>query len=125
MRVYEIMNKAVVVEGGMSLKKAAQVMSSRNIGSLIVLNKNKVVGIVTERDILKNVGKMSGKVSSIMSKSVITVDEDESIDNAALIMAEHKIKRLPVLSGGKLVGVVSATDVLANSDALNESFLFD
>ena len=68
---------------------------------------------------------MGEKVSKIMTKNVITIDERESIDDAALIMAKNKIKRLPVLKSGKLIGIVTATDILANSDSLNEEFLLE
>lgn len=60
-----------------------------------------------------------------MSKEIVTIGHNESIDNAALIMSEHKIKRLPVLENDKLVGIITATDIIANSDILNEDFLFD
>ena len=119
------MNKAIVIDHDVSVKEAAKIMSNRNIGSLIVLKKNKIVGIMTERDVLKNVSSLGRKISHVMSKNVITIDYGESIDNAALIMTEKKIKRLPVIDEGKLVGIMTATDIVANSDLLNEDFFFD
>jgi CBS domain-containing protein len=124
MKVNEVMNKAIAIDSDLSLKKVAKIMSDRNIGSLIVLSKDKIKGIVTERDIMKNISNINKKVSSIMSKSVITINHNETLDNAALIMAEHDIKRLPVTDGEKLVGIITATDIVANSDVLNEDFLF-
>jgi len=125
MRVAEIMNKVMVVEENCSLKDAAKIMSDRGIGSLVILKNDNITGIITERDIMKNVDKMNKKISAVMSRNVITTEQTETLDNAALIMSEHKIKRLPVLHKGKLVGIITATDILANSDALNEAFLFD
>ena len=125
MKVSRIMNKAIVIEPDLTLKQASKIMSEKRIGSLIILNGDKITGIITERDIIKNVDKISCKVSSVMSKNVITIDEAESLDNAALLMSKHEIKRLPVISRGKLVGIVTATDMLANSDSLNESFLLE
>jgi CBS domain-containing protein len=125
MRIKEIMNKAIVIDHDVSVKEAAKIMSGRNIGSLIVLKKNKIVGIMTERDVLKNVSSLGRRISHVMSKNVITIDHGESIDNAALIMTEKKIKRVPVIDEGKLVGIITATDIVANSDLLNEDFFFD
>ncbi len=125
MKVKEIMNKAIVIEHDISVKDAARIMSARNIGSLIVLNKNKIAGIITERDVMKNVSCLGKKISSVMNKNVVIVDHSESLENAALIMTERKIKRLPVVDNGKLVGMVTATDIVANSDLLNEDFLLD
>ncbi len=125
MRVNEIMKKAVAIEGDTTIKNAAKIMSERSIGSIILLKKDKIQGIITERDILKNISKPTKKVSSIMTKDVFTINENESIDNAISVMAEKKIKRLPVLDNNKLVGIVTATDILANADVVNENFLFD
>ncbi len=124
MKVNEIMNKAIAVDSDIGLKKVAKIMSDKNIGSLIVLDKEKIMGIVTERDIMKNMSNINKKAGSVMSKSVVTIDHNETIDNAALIMAEHQIKRLPVTEEGKLIGIITATDIIANSDVLNEDFLF-
>ncbi len=125
MRVNEIMNKAIAIDHDVSVKEAAKIMSNKNIGSLIVLNKDKIIGIITDRDILKNISSLGKRISIVMSKNVITIDHNESLDNASLIMTENKIKRLPVVDKGKLVGVITATDIVANSDLLNEDFLFD
>ena len=125
MKVSEIMNKAIAIEHDIPLKEAAQIMSRKNIGSLIILRKDKIAGIITERDVMKNISSLGSKVSNSMSKNVITIDDDESIDNAALVMTKNKIKRLPVLEKGKLVGIITATDIIANSDILNEDFLLD
>lgn len=119
------MNKAIAIEHDISVKEAAKIMSDRKIGSLIALKNNKIAGIVTERDIMKNVSCLGKKISSVMSKNVVTIDRDESLENAALIMTERKIKRLPVVDNGKLVGIITATDIIANSDLLNEDFLLN
>jgi CBS domain-containing protein len=125
MKVKEVMNKAVVVEDDFTLKQAAKVMSDKGIGSLIIMKGDKIIGIITERDVMKNVNKLSSKISSVMSGDVATIEENDTIDNAAMIMGEKKIKRLPVLHKGKLIGIITATDILANSNAMNEEFLLD
>lgn len=125
MKVSKFMNKVIVVEENIKLIDAAKLMSSKGIGSLIIMRKDKVVGIVTERDVLKNISKLDSTISSVMSRNVIAIDEDESLDNAAILMSKHKIKRLPVLKGGKLAGIVTVTDILANSEDLGEHFFFE
>jgi len=125
MRISEVMNKAFVIDAKTSVKEAARIMSDKGIGSLIVMKGDKIEGIITERDVLKNISGLGKKVADVMSKNVITIEKGDSLENAAELMAEKKIKRLPVVSKGELVGIVTATDVLANSDSLNEDFFFD
>jgi len=60
-----------------------------------------------------------------MSKNVVSISANENMENAAKIMSGKKIKRLPVVENGSLVGVVTATDIIANSESLNEDFLLD
>jgi len=125
MKIKDVMNKVIVIEHDVNVKEAAQIMSNKNIGSLVVLKDNKIVGIITEKDIMKNISFLGKKISAVMAKNVVTVDCSESIDNAALIMTERKIRRLPVVDGDKLVGIITSTDIIANSDILNEDFFFD
>ncbi len=125
MQVKKVMNKAVVIDHDMNLKEAAQIMSNRNIGSLIVLKGNKIAGIITEKDIMDNISSLNKKVSEAMNKNVVTIEKDESLDNAATLMAEKKVKRLPVTDKASLVGIITATDIIANSDILNETFFFE
>lgn len=125
MRVSDIMNKVVAIDEDITIKAAAKIMTDRDIGSLIVLKGEKIKGIVTDRDILRNINKGSQKIALVMSRDVITVDENESIDNAAIIMSENNIRKLPVVSDGKVVGIITATDIIKNSESLNLDFLLD
>jgi CBS domain-containing protein len=126
MRVKEIMNKAIAVDDDISIKQAARIMSNKNIGSLIVMNGKKIAGILTERDILKNLDRgLDGKIDKIISRNVIYIEPDDTLDDAAKIMAQKKIKRLPVLEKNMLIGMITMTDLIAHSDELNEEFLLD
>lgn len=125
MQIKKIMNKVLVAEDNISAREAAKIMSKRNVGSLVVLRKNKLVGIVTERDIMKNIDKLGSKISEMMSKNVTTISPKDNVENAAILMAKNKIKRLPVIDDGKLVGIITATDLLANTDDISESFMFN
>ena len=124
MRIKDLMREAFITEKDMSLADAAKLMSSKEIGSLLYVEKGKIKGILTERDVLKNFGK-SKKISDIMSQNVITVEQDEDVNGALGIMTNHKIKRLPVLKKGELVGIITLTDIAANVDELEDGFFFD
>lgn len=125
MRVSEAMHKVVVIDDNISLRDAAKIMADRGIGSLVIVNKEKISGIITDTDVLRNISKLESKISNVMSKHVVCIGANENLDTAALLMAEKKIKRLPVLKKEKLVGIVTATDVIANSEELNEQFFFE
>jgi CBS domain-containing protein len=126
MRVSEIMTKAAVIDQpGDTLVEAARKMWEQQTGSLLVLDGADLVGILTERDILKAVATGTAledtRISQVMSKDLISVGPGTSLREAAKIMADRWIRHLPVLDEGKLVGVLSQRDlagVLAG--ALNE-----
>jgi CBS domain-containing protein len=123
MLVKELMRQPYVIEKDISLKEAARIMSSKNIGSLIFASKDKIKGIITERDMLKNF-KKNVKVGSVMSKSVITAEPEDNVEDALEEMRQNKVKRLPVVEDDKLVGIVSLTDIAAHIDELEEAFFF-
>ena len=126
MRVSEIMTGAAVIDSSDdTLAEAAGKMWKQQTGSLLVVDGDDLVGIITERDVLKAVATgialTETRISEIMSKDVITVAPGASLREAAKIMADKWIRHLPVVDNGKLVGVVSQRDlagVLAG--ALNE-----
>ena len=118
--ISKIMNKAFIVDDNVTLKSAAKMMSDKNIGSLLIVKDGKIKGIITERDILKNISKLNLKVSLVMSKKVITIEAEEKIEEAIRVMSENKIKRLPVMQDGKLAGIITATDIIAHAKEINE-----
>ena len=124
MRVSEIMNRVVVIDSDITLRQAVGVMSKNGIGCLTFLKDKKIKGIITERDILKNISRLDKKVSSVMTKRVITIDVSESLENTISIMADHKIKKLLITDKEKLVGIITATDIIAHSDLLHEDMFF-
>ncbi len=89
---------------------AAQTLSKKRItGAPVVDKEGHVVGIVSEVDVLTKRGKT---VKEIMSPHVIAVTEDTGVEEAAQLLAGKRIRRLPVLRGGKMVGLVSRSDIL-------------
>ena len=117
--VKDIMTKNVVSIGvDNNVLEAAEIMSSNQLGCLVIINKELPIGIVTERDIVRRVVAkklpLDTKISQIMSQSLITVDADASLKEAARLMSSNKIRRLPVLKQNKLVGIVVASDFVRN-----------
>ena len=126
MRVSEIMTNAAVIDSADdTLAEAARKMWKQQTGSLLVTEGDDLLGIITERDILKAVATgtplQEARISEVMTKDVVTVGPGTSLREAAKIMADRWIRHLPVVDGGKLVGIISQRDlsgVLAG--ALNE-----
>lgn len=127
MKVYQVMNSIAIIQKDMTLKEAAKIMSREKIGSLVYCNRLKrPKGIITERDLVKNYDSQERSFKEIMSKELITIDLNSTLEKAAELMSKHKIKRLLVTENNQLVGIITATDIIANSDLLNRySFLFD
>ena len=126
MRVKEIMNKAVAIDKDISLRAAARLMSEKNVGSLVVVKGDDILGIITERDIVNNVLNLDKKIYSVMPKKIVTINPERDIDDAADLMAKNKVRRLPVVDKDqKLIGIITSTDIIAHSEDIGEEFLFD
>ena len=109
MQVKDIMSESVhTISPSFSVKKAAEAMSRKKVGSLIVVSNIKLEGIVTERDITSKVvsqGKDASKmkVKEIMTKDVIFIEPNSDIDEAAQTMVDNQIKKLPVVYQNRLI----------------------
>ncbi|MGC9058844.1 MAG: CBS domain-containing protein [Candidatus Aenigmatarchaeota archaeon] len=145
MFVKDIMSKNVItISPEENISKAIELMAKNNISGLVVVENEKVVGIISESDILeilkspfpeiknltnvtlsifmllkkgiesfnyaKKIAKL--KVKDLMTKKVFYVGPNDTIEEAARIMSEKDIRRLPVIDEGKLVGIISRTDIL-------------
>lgn len=104
------------VEPGTTVEEAARTMKSEDVGSLPIVEGDRLVGVVTDRDLTIRVlaeGKGADTtVGEIASKDVVTIDPQQSLEEAARLMAEHQVRRLPVTEeDGKLVGILAQADV--------------
>lgn len=104
-----------------SMKQAAAAMAKWKIGSLVITDGKKPVGIITEGDISKAVARGLDATKtpvSIQKKKLVTVEPGERIEVAAKIMAAAGVKKLPVMEGKDLVGMLTQTDIVNTSFAL-------
>ena len=114
-KVRDLMTKrSITIDVNKTVFDAATLMSEETVGCLIVIDGEDPIGIVTERDFVRRVitKKLSldAKISEIMSKPLITIDPEASIREAARIMIDNKVRRLPVVRDNKLVGIIVAAD---------------
>jgi CBS domain-containing protein len=117
LKVEDVMVEDIItVDSDATVMEAVGLMNKHEIGCLIVVRRGKAVGIVTERDLLKRVLAESRdpkktKVRQIMTKPLIFGEPDMDIEDAARLMFRKKIKKLPVVEGGRLLGLVTLTDL--------------
>jgi CBS domain-containing protein len=117
MRVRDVASSAVVVVGPEhTVRDAARMMAQHHVGSAVVTDAEQLAGILTERDVLKQVAKGSDPdgttVADMMTRDVVTVGPDWDLIEAAEEMARRRIRHLVVFEGGQLLGVLSVRDVL-------------
>ena len=117
------MGHVLTIEPSAPVAAAAKLMKSNGIGCLVVVDANKVVGIVTERDIIEQVVAASAdpattsadpattEVRKIMTDYVVTCSLDTPISEAEQIMGAHSIRHLPIIEGGVSIGMVSSRDI--------------
>ncbi len=117
MKIEKIMIKDVItLQPDTSAHDAVKLMNENRIGCLLVVYSDKIVGILTERDMLERVlekckDPKETKVSEIMTKQVIVGKPDMQLVEATRLMFENKVKKLPIVEGNRLVGLVTLTDI--------------
>ncbi|HZS77494.1 MAG TPA: CBS domain-containing protein [Ktedonobacteraceae bacterium] len=105
--------KVCTIRPEASAQEAAQLLSEKRISGLPVLDgSGRIIGMVTEADIISKVNREGLRVADIMSCEIITVSEDTPVGEIAALLTERKIKRVPVVSEGRLVGIVSRADIV-------------
>ena len=112
MNAKEIMTRDIItVSPSMKVKDLAMTLIKNQISGAPVASKDgKILGVVSEADIISKKGK---DVRAIMSKKVISVSEDATVEEVAQLMTTHAIKRLPVMNGAAIVGIVSRADIVS------------
>jgi len=124
--VRDVMTRTVVTATPeMTAAQAGKKMVEKRVGSIIIVKDDKPVGIITESDmvakvIFKNVKPSSIKLEQLMSKPLITTKSSDDVHDAVLMMVQKKIRRLPVLDGDELVGIITDADVIQVSSEVNQ-----
>lgn len=119
--VREVMTRPVITaDVDIDVLTAAKRMALANVGCLIVVSGDKPIGILTERDLVKKVvakatDPQTVKVEDVMSSPLVTISPEASLRDAASLMLKSRIKRLPVTSNGRLVGIITDTDLVSGS----------
>jgi len=117
LKVEDVLVKEVItIDENSTVKEAAEIMNKFEIGCLIAVRKGKAMGIITERDLLKRVvaeakDATKTKVKDVMSSPLVVVEPSMDLEDAVRLMFQMKIKKLPVVEGKRLVGLVTLTDI--------------
>jgi CBS domain-containing protein len=123
MKVSEVMSRDVqVTSPTQTIRDAARMMADSDIGSLPVGEDDRLVGVITDRDIaIRGVAQGKApttKVSEVMSREVLYCFDDQDVEDVAQNMADEKVRRMPVVNRDKrLVGIISIGDLARNEDA--------
>ncbi|MDH5376536.1 MAG: CBS domain-containing protein [Candidatus Bathyarchaeota archaeon] len=117
LKVEDVMVREVItIDENSTVKEAAEVMNKFEIGCLIAVRKGKAIGMITERDLLKRVvaeakDATETEVKDVMSSPLVVVEPSVELEEAVKLMFQMKIKKLPVVDGKRLVGLITLTDI--------------
>ena len=117
MKVRDIMTKEVtLVTAAQPITDVAHMMRQLDIGSLPVVQDGQLIGIITDRDIVvravsERADPRSMTVGDIASRDLVTIGPEQDLDEAVALMSRHRVRRLPVVQGRTLVGVLAQADV--------------
>ena len=101
-----------------TLKEAADLLDSRKVGAMVILNEaGGVIGVISERDLVRNIARIGAAalkctVGEVMTRNVVTARAHETLETAMDRMTDRRIRHLPVVEGGRLLGVVSIGDLV-------------
>ena len=111
-----MVTRVITITPEKTVAEAAKIMITQNIGGLVVVENKEPVGIITEKDFTKLIASKKDpyqlKIREAMSSPLITVSPETSIMDAAKLMTKSNIRKLPVKQDGKLVGIITAEDIV-------------
>ncbi|MDI6810756.1 MAG: CBS domain-containing protein [archaeon] len=130
MQVKDIMSRPIITEDEETLvTKIAEDMEELGIGSVVITKEGEPAGIITERDIalkvlLKNRRTSEVKAKEIMTAPLVTITPEASMEEACQLAARKRVKRLPVVENGVLIGIISIRDLLTRKPEYVREFYF-
>ena len=115
--IANVMTKSVIsVDASLTINEAAKMMEDAKVGAVIVMENNLPVGIVTDRDfsvkVVSHAYQITSPVKQIMSSPLVSINSDETVRMAADLMHDRRIRKIPVIDDGKVVGIITATDIV-------------
>jgi len=115
--IADVMTKSVIsVDATITINEAAKMMEDAKVGAIIVMEDNSPVGIITDRDfsvkVVAHAYQITAPVKQIMSSPLFLIDSDEPVRIAADLMHDRGIRKLPVIDDGKVVGIITAIDIV-------------
>jgi len=121
MRIKEIFQRGIIhIDADTSIYDAANVMKKHNIGFLPVLKDDKIIGVITDRDIVINAVANNcdcdKSIEDYINKNIIKIDYNRELSDALDLMTTHKIKRILVVDGEKFIGVLSLSDIIQKDE---------
>ena len=112
-KIRSIMTKEVItIPKNLSVLEAAKYMVSKSVSSLVVVDKDKPVGVISENDIIKAILSKKTKVSDSMNKEFMEISPHSRFSKISKQVRQGKIKRFPVVEKGKIVGLITETDII-------------
>ena len=117
MTISDVMTKSVIsVDASMTINETAKLMEDAKVGAVIVIENNKPVGIVTDRDFAVKVAahayQISTPIKQIMSSPIFSINSDETVRAASDLMHDRGVRKIPVIDNGNIVGIITATDIV-------------
>ena len=112
-KIKNIMTRDVItVSGESSIKDAANLMASKSVSGLVVVDKNKTIGVISENDIINGVVSKKKNIRDVISREFITISPSARFNEVVRHLKEKKIKKFPVVENGKLIGLITETDII-------------
>ena len=126
MRIAEVMTQGVVTaESGDSLRRVGELMRDQNVGSVVVCDNGRPVGVITDRDLALAVVADQVDAADVAgehaSRPLVTGEVQMDIEEAVALMIQHRIRRLPVTDGEELVGIVTIDDLAVRAGDLHQA----
>lgn len=121
MKAQDIMSRnLIIMNDNTSISEVARIMKEKDIGFIPISNDNKIIGVITDRDIvvnaISNKCSLDTPVKEYATKNVISVNIDDNVSKILNVMRKNKVKRVLVTDEHKLVGIVSFSDILNNNE---------
>jgi CBS domain-containing protein len=125
-RIAEVMTQGVVTaESGDTLRRVGELMRDRNVGSVVVCDNGRPVGVITDRDlalaVVADSVEAETRAGEHASRPLVTGEVEMDIEEAVALMVQHHIRRLPVTQGEKLVGIVTIDDLAVRAGDLHQA----